>query len=174
MVSEEATIPVFAVDAPGASPGSSARCAGCGDCCRMVALQSSADTYRWLLDTHDAQLTDINRANAHFVVQHMHQIDIALAAQMNPVKVLQDINMSFYICDRYDAANQRCLAYDARPPMCQGFPRYGLPLTDEQYAFGLAPYPACSFWHDVPTEHWPAYVTPMDSPGDPLQPTNVC
>jgi len=168
----EGTIPVFTVDRPGASPGSNTVCNGCGGCCEILSLQGKPDSYRYVLETPALaeRLTETNRANMEFALRHLHPISVALAARINPRKAWQDVHGNFYLCDRYDVTAKRCMAYDERPPMCTGFPRYGLPLTDEQFAAGLAPYAQCSFWNDVPRELWPDYVDPLPSPSGEARP----
>jgi hypothetical protein len=165
MVNEQAVdLPLVDEPLPGSSPGSATRCAACGSCCRVLSLQGSHDSYRLLLEQFPERLSPDQRLNAAFILAHMHPIGPALALQINPMLAMKDIHANFYLCDRYEAVSQRCLAYDERPPVCSGFPKYNRPLTDAQYASGLSPHPRCSFWADVPKDLWPDYVDPLPSP----------
>jgi len=168
-------VPVYEVDRPGASPGSKTLCSGCGQCCSLLALQGNHAAYRFVLAKFPAEaVTPEQRANASFILEHMHEIDINIAYQINGRRVVQDPYAHFYLCDAYDVNENLCRMYAERPPMCKGFPWYGLDPTDPRVASGLAPYHRCSFWADVPREQWPDWAEPTASPAEPLRPVNVC
>jgi hypothetical protein len=126
----------------------------------MVSLTGSKAGYRFILERFPAEaVSDEQRANARFILAHMHEIDIELAAKLNPLRVAQNPHNRFYLCDRYDGASRRCLAYDERPPMCQGAPLYGFDPASREVVGALTPFPQCSFWQAVPRAQWPAHVT---------------
>lgn len=125
-------------------------CSGCGDCCEEIYLSGATltDLSRWTTAALDGvpdprvdenwewwtrqprpERRDRNwhddlrpqaiehydpdgwrRKNADFLTEHWH-----------PVEDKPDAHS----CDAFDSVHRRCTVYEARPPVCSGYPWYG-------------------------------------------------
>lgn len=73
------------------------------------------------------------------------------------------------VCDVYDSEHRRCSDWENRPPICRGFPWYGVEPTGEgaRAAFpharttvGLGTV-GCSYLHDLPADQRPPNSRPL-------------
>lgn len=151
-------------------------CNQCGDCCRLIALRLGVEEMggrieraRAIVDgsaPDAADFTEAQRENERdnirtheFIVAHWHEVSEATALTLFPEMVNNDFYGAYYTCDQFDGERNLCMAHDARPPICSGFPWYGA-----SPGVGVAPHRAlrrCGYWADVPREDWPATVVPM-------------
>lgn len=145
---------------------------GCGQCCELVALKGSPESYRFLLDRFPPEaVSDDDRRNAEWIVTRMWRIPVAMAVEINARRVAQNPHNRFYLCSAFNAETRQCMAYEQRPPFCRVFPWAGRSPTNPEVLGGLGPFSRCGYWHDVPRADWPAWADPLPAPG---QPANCC
>lgn len=146
----------------------------CSDCCKMIVLKGSKESYRFIVEhVAPGQIPEYEVQNAQHVVDHFIQIPIELAVQMNERRVAQNLYGNYFLCSWLDQATNLCRHHEDRPPLCRGFPFYDRdPMSPELFG-GLAAYPQCSFWWDIPRDRWPAWVTEATVLPSPL-PQNAC
>ena len=81
--------------------------------------------------------------DARFVMDHWREIGRDAAGRAR------------HACDSFNPETRQCMAHEARPPMCRGFPWYGLKPSlfigyDLYNAWmRLRSYPRCSYREDV-------------------------
>jgi Fe-S-cluster containining protein len=126
----------------------------CGACCTAISIPGTKKFIR-AQNTHPE--------DKHFILHHWHRISRATAAERLPGLVVGGYGKGrvFYECDQYDSETKLCGAGEKRPPICKGFPWYSWPTKP---ADTLAPFPRCSYWHDVPREQWPEGIDPLPDP----------
>jgi Fe-S-cluster containining protein len=102
------------------------RCApGCGACCDPVVLDFDPATW--------------NGPSAPFMREHW-TLRSRATGQSGAALWLMD-------CAAFDPRTRLCTAYEQRPPICSGYPRYGEPVTPQRCAGSLPP--SCTFNADV-------------------------
>jgi Fe-S-cluster containining protein len=113
---------------------------GCGSCCDPVVLPFtkfdmaanpafSAEDRRWVLD----DLQPMARREAYAKRPDLR--DRAMVDQRG-----RPATPVFFRCRHFDPESRACTAYEARPPVCRGFPWYDRPPSEH----ALLP-PACAF-----------------------------
>ena len=127
-----------------------ATCARCGDCCETIWLSREArESIEQTIAGFPGPITPPETPNAAFLLEHWTEVE------------RDEQGSSRYVCDAFDPQTRLCTAHETRPPVCQGYPWYGLPW------YGHAPRALeglssrCSFWADVPAEERPARVRPL-------------
>jgi len=143
-----------------------ATCGKCGDCCKVIALAQPLGYYRAYLRYYrqwdryragggtaqpEQPSNPDTRRNAAFIGKHWHRVTRAEAARLLPG--MGAAGAYYYTCDAWDATTRRCTAREERPPICSDFPWYGGTVGTLHSAFTR-----CTFWRDVPQEHWPTGV----------------
>ena len=127
-------------------------CARCGDCCDPVGLNPDVEAAIW---GRKAKADETADPSVLFAREHWSPYE----GPLRDGWWVRD-----HQCDRFNPVTRLCEAYDDRPPVCDGFPWYGLEEGNERSVEAL---PArCSFALDVP---------PLDRRSDsrPLIPLTV-
>ena len=159
-----------------------ARCAGCGDCCRLIGIKSRIEDLRHtffnVLRGNEDVLHPDGTAEATgrvlyeraFILNHWSPVthDEGMAIDPLVVESSERDGRTLYVCDAYEPETRTCRVHDRNPAVCSGFPWYGGQPND----YALLAFPRCSFWHDVPRDQWPEGIDPLPSP-DPV-PENCC
>ncbi|GAC1521600.1 MAG: hypothetical protein NVS3B1_05980 [Marmoricola sp.] len=94
------------------------------------------------------------RKDLVFIKAHWRQ-DMKAPIRRDP----DDPNSAYfkYTCDMFDPVARDCNAHESRPPICSQFPKYGRETIET-----LDPIlTGCTFWNDIPREHWPQDVAPL-------------
>lgn len=135
---------------------------GCGQCCDPVAYPASLNELRKLWRP---SLDDVGRANVDWILNHFTPISRREGLARTPeltsgiteviIRGVPDTVIThFYECDAFDLETRSCTAYDDRPPMCTGFPWYGLAPDPTK------PLPAeCGYHYDVDRQPVPVTIT---------------
>lgn len=124
-------------------------CSRCGKCCEDISVQKSpAELEKWFegIDFDGSQRYDVGMEylyDAWFIGTHW--------VYEGPDK----INGHKYQCSMFNKETRTCMAHEARPEVCKGYPWYP---ESRKYREELKPYesgkylhPQCSFNADVRT-----------------------
>jgi hypothetical protein len=106
-------------------------CNKCGACCRVLTLAQSPEEVRQM-----AALTAVLGipSDHQFAAEHWQPLTRAEAMRRNPGYTLRLApEAHLYFCDML-AADGRCLAHEARPWVCRGYPWYDAPPRDMELA----------------------------------------
>ena len=110
-------------------------CARCGDCCDPVGLNPDVENLIWEESAEPSENID---PSISFAQEHWFPYEGPL---------LDGRGVRSYRCDRFNPVTRLCEAYDARPPVCDGFPWYD---RGEGEAGSVHALPTrCSFALDV-------------------------
>jgi Fe-S-cluster containining protein len=118
-----------------------ATCNGCGHCCDPVLL--AKDTWERTLSAVYSvdSIPDHAVANGKFAARWWFGNHTEHASEDGRQWVTIQ-------CPFFNRVLRRCEAYDARPPICSGYPWYNF---DVETAIKERPlHPECSYWEDVP------------------------
>lgn len=138
---------------------------GCGACCDPVPYTATQAELRSVMP---ATLTEEGRLNRAWVLEHFTPIPRGVGLRATPEmtsghtvainpKTLETVEVwtHFYECDAFDPATRSCTAYDDRPPMCGGYPWYGV-RPDPTKAIPAE----CGYNVDVGREPVPVEIAP--------------
>ena len=117
-------------------------CAGCGACCRTIAVEQSPDEMRRM-----AALTRVIGfpSDHQFTAEHWQPLTRDEAMARNPLYVTRvGPDLHWYACDRL-GSDGLCTVYEERPLVCRGYPWYG----EAPSAFPLAD-PECVYAAEMP------------------------
>lgn len=93
-----------------------------------------------------------------FVAQFFHEVTPGEADEMLPYVDHRDLadraGYHFYRCDFFNEDARICMAHNARPALCSGFPWYG----KKPDGANIGGYLRCSYWEDVPEGERPPGV----------------
>lgn len=122
-------------------------CARCGDCCDPVTVTFDPRVYaREQLDSGD-EMPEWARYQYQFFLAHWWSIGVYVDEDDHDVVIAHKVR-----CDQFDTVKRLCMAQDAKPDVCAGFPWYGRPPEDVEGRSVVAASlsPRCSFNADVP------------------------
>lgn len=118
-------------------------CSRCGDCCDPVIMTGDPQQLAAEL-LAKRRINARNRADAEFMRDHWKTADTYVDEYGGRVYEVR--------CDMFDTKRRLCTAHDARPPVCQDYPWYGMTpeeRIDSESAYGMSP--RCSYTADVRT-----------------------
>jgi Fe-S-cluster containining protein len=127
-------------------------CARCGQCCDPVKVPYGA----WaeaVATARGRQPEQLDLADAH--TARYWADAVFLAGHCRPAGGRNGFIL--LTCAHYDPGHRSCTAYDARPPVCRGFPWYDDPQTRAADIAELC----CSYLLDVPPADRPEGARPL-------------
>lgn len=86
-------------------------CTSCGACCDNLGFNLAHWDEEIRRRIGDPAETPSRRSEAEFILAHWHM-------RPNTTSPFDST------CDLYDPATRQCTAYEARPPVCSGYPYY--------------------------------------------------
>lgn len=132
-------------------------CGRCGDCCRVVGLDSTQDHVRQRVAKRTARGGPGISRQERWVLDELAVISYEEALQRLPGLALQEqeapgtvTGRELYRCKNFDETTDLCMVPDDKPPACSGFPWYGQEIPGAPHS--MIAYPRCTFRADL----WPA------------------